>query len=129
MRSAAGSHLAWAGGDGGAVSGSTKKLTFLQLLDAAGGDTTINRTIRFSPSKINHMKTSSLLFAIAAAVPFFSFVGLGFAEAFTITTALSIVAMIALDYDHSSSAKRPATDEARPAAATRTATERHPLAA
>ena len=48
------------------------------------------------------MKTSLILFATATAVPFFTLVGLSAIGA--ITTALSIVAMLGLDYDNSLSA-------------------------
>lgn len=49
------------------------------------------------------MKTSLILFATATAVPFLTLVGLSAIGAFTITTALSIVAMLGLDYDKSHS--------------------------
>ena len=47
------------------------------------------------------MKTSHILFATASAVPFFTLVGLSGVGAFSIMTALSIVAMLSLDYDNS----------------------------
>ena len=50
------------------------------------------------------MKTSLILFATATAVPFFTLVGLSAIGAITITTALSTVAMLGLDYDNSLSA-------------------------
>ena len=77
------------------------------------------------------MKTSLILFATAAAVPFFTLAGLSGIGAFSIMTALSIVAMLALDYDHSRFT--PYVPAARVAAPTtvavKTAIAAHPLAA
>lgn len=50
------------------------------------------------------MKTSLILFAVATAVPFFTLVGVSVLGAFAITTTLSVVAMLSLDYDNSSTA-------------------------
>ncbi|GAB5561687.1 MAG: hypothetical protein SynsKO_33340 [Synoicihabitans sp.] len=50
------------------------------------------------------MKTSLILFAVATAVPFFTLAGVSVLGAFAITTALSIVAMLSLDYDNSRTA-------------------------
>ena len=47
------------------------------------------------------MKTSLLIFAAATAVPFFTLLGLSGIGAFSVMTALSVVAMITLDYDNS----------------------------
>ncbi len=47
------------------------------------------------------MKTSLILFAAATAVPFATLAGLSVIGAFTITTVVSIVAMLGLDYDNS----------------------------
>ncbi len=77
------------------------------------------------------MKTSLILFATAAAVPFFTFVGLSGVGAFSIMTALSIVAMLTLDYDNSHQVGYEAKVRV-PAAATPVAkavSESHPLAA
>lgn len=72
------------------------------------------------------MKTSLILFAAATAIPFFTLVGLSVIGAFTITTALSIVAMIGLDYDNSRSAVYELNVATVPSAKT---TETHALAA
>lgn len=47
------------------------------------------------------MKTSLIFFTAATTVPFLMLLGLSGVGAFSIMTALSIVAMIGLDYDHS----------------------------
>jgi len=77
------------------------------------------------------MKTSRLIFATAAAVPFLTLIGLSGIAAFTIATALSIVAMLALDFDHSHRSDLKATVSANTpqVAARQSAIEAHPLAA
>lgn len=50
------------------------------------------------------MKTSLILFAAATAVPFATFVGVSALGAFAITTALSVVAMLSLDYNNNRTA-------------------------
>ncbi|MBT5903336.1 MAG: hypothetical protein HOH58_14630 [Opitutaceae bacterium] len=72
------------------------------------------------------MKTSLILFAVATAVPFFTLVGASVLGAFAITTTLSVVAMLSLDYDNSRTAGYEAEFSAVPAAKV---AETHALAA
>lgn len=80
------------------------------------------------PKLIYTMKTILLTLAAIAAVLLFPLVGLGYAEAFSIITALSIVAMLALDFELSSPHKRLATVATRDIRSRHRRTERHPLA-
>ncbi|GAB5559361.1 MAG: hypothetical protein SynsKO_10080 [Synoicihabitans sp.] len=80
---------------------------------------------------MNIMKTSLILFSVATVVPFFMLLGLSGIAAFSIMTALSIVAMISLDYDHGRDVAYNVKSVSPVAAsrATKAASETHPYAA
>jgi len=52
------------------------------------------------------MKTSLILFATAAAVPFLSLFGLSGMDTFSVVTAMGIAAALTLDYDNGRFADR-----------------------
>lgn len=90
-------------------------------------ETNLNHNSETS-NKMNIMKTSLLVFATATAVPFITLVGLSVLGAFSIMTALSVTAMISLDYDNSRDLGYAVkTVSATPAA--KSVAETHPLAA